>query len=237
MGADSVSGKGTKIAAGAALVAAALVAIFGPKIGKANTSDIATYIVAALAAVNGAIHAPAVKKVVKKAKPTRKPQPPAPFSMYDTITVQSVPPRPGAVAGYVGGRWPTYNELVRLFPKAKHLSIAVNASEDAQCLDIENGDATPVQAPAWCRRQHARGVARPCVYASVSLMPAVLYALAQDGIHRSQVRVWTAHYTNKPHLCSQACWPSLKTVADATQYTDRALSRNLDESYCAGNFL
>lgn len=225
-----------KIAAGTGLVAAVLITLFGPKIGHTDTQTIAGYVVAALAAINGAIHAPAAKKAVKKV-PARKPKAPKPFSMYDSIEVSTIPNRPGAVAGYVGGRWPTFPELQRRFPRAKHLAIAINAGEDAECLDIENGDATPAEAPAWCRRQHERGIARPCVYASVSQMPAVLSALKAAGIGRSMVRVWTAHYTGRPHLCGQACWHELTTVADATQYTDRALSRNLDESYCSGSFL
>src|SRR5437868_9043930 len=48
---------------------------------------------------------------------------PSDFTMYDTITINSVPnwipSRPFAVAGYVGGFWPTYNALVKRFPKAK----------------------------------------------------------------------------------------------------------------------
>src|SRR5271166_5198896 len=46
--------------------------------------------------------------------------------MYDTITLNTVPLNPQAVAGYVGGNWPTFALLQRLFPRAKHLSIAVN---------------------------------------------------------------------------------------------------------------
>jgi hypothetical protein len=140
------------------------------------------------------------------------------------------------VAGYVGGRWPTYVPLVHAHPHAHHLAIAVSASEDAECLDVEAGDARPDQAPAWVRRQQARGVHRPVLYASVSAMPAVLSALSTAGIPRDAVRLWTAHYTGRPHICTPACGFGFGTTGDATQWTDRALGRNLDESLCSDSF-
>jgi hypothetical protein len=60
-------------------------------------------------------------------------------------SASAIPKTAEAVAGYVGGHWPTYNQLVKDFPHAHKLSIAVFASEDADCLDIEKGDATPDQ--------------------------------------------------------------------------------------------
>lgn len=225
-----------KAAVPVAAIAAVLVAVLGPGAAHGvSASEVARYVAAVLTGATAVIHAP---KVAKKVAPRhgKRRAPPA-FSMFDTIDPSLIPPRPQAVAGYVGGYWPTYSTLLRDFPHAKHLSIAVNAGEDAECLDVENGDATPAQAPAWCRRQRARGVSRPVIYASVATMPAVLGGLAADGITRGMVRVWTAHYTGRQHLCSQACWPTLHTVADATQFTDRALGRNLDESWCSGTFL
>jgi hypothetical protein len=231
-----VSAEKAKVAAPAATLAAALIAVFGRRIGTVDTSTVATYLVAALGALTAAVHAPTIKKAAGQL-PRRQARPAKPFTMYDSVTVSEIPSRPQAVAGYVGGAWPTYDELEPRFPRAKRLSIAINAGENAECLDIENGDAHPADAPNWCRHQHSRGVERPCVYSSVSLMPTVLRELAAAGITRGMVRVWTAHYTGRPHRCTQACDPAFRTVADATQYTDRALERNLDASLCAGNFL
>ena len=156
--------------------------------------------------------------------------------MYDTITLETMPAAPEAVAGYVGGHWPTYEPLVWKFPHAKHLSIAVNAGEDATCLDVERGDADPVQAPAWVKRQQARGVVRPVVYCSVSTAATLLGGLASEGVGREAIRLWTAHYTDKPHLCTAACGGGFAGTADATQFTCRALGRNLDESVCSDAF-
>lgn len=158
----------------------------------------------------------------------------APFAMFDSVDGAAViPTDAAAVAGYVGGQWPNYQALVHAFPHAKHLSVAVNASEDADCLDVESGDATAAQAPAWIARQVKRGVKLPVVYTSVSNVAALLSA----GVKRDGIRLWTAHYTNTAHICSPACGNGMTTTADATQWTDNALGRNLDESLCNGSFL
>jgi hypothetical protein len=220
----------TKIAAPTAAVAAVLVAIFGPKIGTVSTSSIATYLALFLGGIAGAVHAPAVKKTVVKTLPKRKPRPikhPGPVAMYDAVDVSQIPANAEAVAGYVGGSWPTFAELASRFRHAHRFSIAVNAGEDAACLDIENGDATPDQAPAWAKRQLARGQHRPCLYASASQMPAVWAAIARAGIHRQEVRLWVADWTYQPHI---------PAGYDACQWTDKALGRNLDESLCTAGF-
>lgn len=149
------------------------------------------------------------------------------LTMWDAIDVSQIPANPPAVAGYVGGAWPNFATLVSRFPKAQHLSIAVNSGEDAECLDIENGDAVPGDAPAWFARQKARGVTRPCFYANTSTMPAVLANLNGAKINRADYRVWTAHFTGVAHI---------EPGSDATQWTDAALGRNLDCSECVANF-
>ena len=162
-------------------------------------------------------------------KPKPKPSPPQPHNvtMYDAVEVTQIPKTAEAVAGYTAGNWPTYNELLKQFPKAHHVSIAIAAKYDAQCLDIEAGDATPADAPSWVRRQHARNVKRPILYASLSVMPDVKQALFKDHIKRSEFRLWVAHYTYKPHI---------EPGYDATQWTDKALGRNLDCSLCSPSF-
>lgn len=166
----------------------------------------------------------------------RRVEVPQPVVMYDSVDVTQIPSDAKAVAGYVGGHWPTFPTLARTFPHAHRLSIAVNASQDAECLDIETGDAVPGDAPAWVRRQHARGIKKPVVYASVDEMPAVLYRLAIEGIRRNEFRVWTAHYTFKEHRCTSGCNVSFRDTADATQFTDRAKGKNLDASICSPTF-
>lgn len=157
-------------------------------------------------------------------------------TMYDSIDISQIPADAKAVAGYVGGKWPTFWKLAQRWPKANRVSVAVFASEDAECLDVELGDATVSQAPAWVRRQQKRGIIRPIVYTSADNAPALLKALAAAGIRRSEIRLWTAHYTNRVHLCGASCCSGLWTTADATQWWDRAYGRNLDVSICSPSF-
>jgi len=156
--------------------------------------------------------------------------------MFDSVDVPEIPANAEAVAGYTSGLFPTFPVLQQQFQNAKRLSIAVTSSNDAECLDVEPGDAEPRDAPAWVRRQKERGVRKPVVYASLSTMPTILSVLAQNGISRGEVRLWSAHYTHHAHICSPACGFGFQTRADATQWTDEAMGRNLDQSLCDGSF-
>ena len=153
------------------------------------------------------------------------------ITMYDTTTPGAVgrlaSTSSDAVAGYVDGRYKDLAELVRLYPNHRHLSIAVTADHDADCLDIENGDATPAQAPGWVIRQHARGVPRPVLYANLSTMPVVVLRLEQAGIPRKSVRLWMAHFDQ------HAVIPD---GFDAHQYSDTFQGRNVDVSVCLEDF-
>lgn len=156
------------------------------------------------------------------------------YVMFDSVDLAEIPRSAPAVAGYTSGAWPTFNSIVTRWPHAHHLSIAVSASHDAECLDIEKGDATPDQAPEWFRRQRARGEVKPVFYASQSQIAAVIAALDGAGIGRDSYRLWSAHYTRTPHICGPS--EGVSWTADATQWTDRALGRNLDESLCVDDF-
>jgi hypothetical protein len=156
--------------------------------------------------------------------------------MYDSVDLDQIPADAPAVAGYVAGRFHTFPELVQRFPHAERLSIAVASTQDADCLDIEPGDSRPELAPAWVKRQHARGVKRPVVYASQSDMTAVVAALTKAGITRDTYRIWSAHFLLRPHICSPAACGARGFTADATQWTNRALGRNLDQSLLVPGF-
>jgi len=159
------------------------------------------------------------------------------FRMFDSIELDEFPNDPEAVAGYVNGYWPTFNALLKEFPKAKHLSIAVTSSANAECLDVEPGDATPADAPGWLKRQKDRGVDKPVIYVMLSQAQALVDLLDRAGYDRSEYRLWIAHYAYEPHLCDSRCGFGLKTKADATQFTDKSGGRNLDESLCRAGFL
>ena len=184
----------------------------------------------------------------KKKKPTPKPIPspaPAPkpgpvqLFMYDDVNVSLIPKDAQAVAGYVGGRWPTYDKIVNGWPNAKHLSIAVTASQNARCLDVETGDALISQAPAWVKRQKARGEKLPVLYTAVSWGQKLVDACTHAGlVYGKDYLWWSAHYNPAlgKHFCGPKCGFGLKVTAHATQFTDKALGRSLDESICSVRF-
>lgn len=147
--------------------------------------------------------------------------------------------KPHALAGYTSGNWPTLQAATQLAERhgIRVLSVAVNSAHDAMCLDIETGDATPAEAPAWVRRQHARGVKRPVLYSSASVMGAVRAVIREAGIQRDAVRLWSAHYTGQPHICgpSSCAYPGCPPC-DATQWLDSLAGHNIDQSVLADDF-
>lgn len=150
------------------------------------------------------------------------------YTGYDDVNLSLVPSNAQVVAGYVGGMWPTYDKMVRQFPHAAHVSIAVNASElthngkPVNCLDIEPGDAVPAQARAWDLAEIRLGEKHPCDYTMGSWMPALKAAVR--GI---PAVLWLAAYDGNPGLEGFA----------AHQWTDRALGRSLDADTFSSTFL
>lgn len=154
-------------------------------------------------------------------------------TMYDSIDLSQFPSNPEAVAGYVGGRWPTYNDLVKKFPNAHHLSVAVTAQQRARCLDIEPGDASVAQALGWFRNMADRTHGKPVFYTSASNVANLIGTMTASRVSRNDYLIWSAHYTFKEHICGHGCgYPQV----DATQWTDKAQGRNLDQSLCSPQF-
>jgi len=160
--------------------------------------------------------------------------------MYDTALNNQYPPGAAAYAAYVDGSvgdQPNYAYIVATFPTAQHLSIALFSSDNADALDVEPGAASPSDIPAWYDRQRARGIQRPCVYASASAMnDTILAVLSGAGIARGAVRLWSAHYTNTAHICGPGTCGALSENADGTQWTPTAHGLVLDQSLLLGNF-
>jgi hypothetical protein len=156
------------------------------------------------------------------------------LTMYDAVVLSNIPDDAEAVAGYVDGRWPTFQSLSSRWPHAHRLSIATSPASRADALDVEQGDARLEEVPDWVLANSTAGRPRPVLYASVSAMQAVVDELLGAGIPRNHFRLWTAHYTGTPHLCGPRCGLGFRDSAGATQYTDRALGRSLDASLVGG---
>jgi hypothetical protein len=136
--------------------------------------------------------------------------------MFDGIYPDQVPDGADIYAGYVGGNWPDFTGLQVAHPGKLHVSIAVNASEQARVLDVETGDATPAEAPGWAARQRAAGNPYPVIYCNTSTWPAVQAAFAEQGVPAPLY--WVAAYLNQvPNL---AALPAIPAGAIALQCYD-----------------
>lgn len=147
--------------------------------------------------------------------------------MYDSIDLDQIPADAQAVAGYVNGSWPTYNEVVKRWPKAHHISISLDPMFTADILDIENGAATPGEFPDWFSRMVKLGRWRPGTYSTLSNLTVVRSLMAQARLPLQGMRQWAADWTYVPHI-PEGC--------GACQWTNKALQRNLDESLCDVSF-
>jgi len=137
-----------------------------------------------------------------------------------------------ALAGYVGGHWPTYAPEVAAYPKlaAAHrvCSYAVNVDEDAELGDCEAGDMTIDElVNIWLPRQIKRGVWRPGVYANQNRWSneGLLAKLAHYG---PLIRRIVAHYDYKEEAPPAGY--------DCKQFSDHWQGRNIDANTCLESF-
>jgi hypothetical protein len=162
------------------------------------------------------------------------------ITMYDTAFNDQYPAGAAAYAAYVDGsvgNQPNYAYIVRAFPKAEHLAIALFAANNADVLDVEAGASVPSDIPGWYARQVARGIKRPVIYASASAMNSdILPVLAQAGIALAETRLWTAHYGEGEHICGPGSCDALSVNADGTQWTSSAGGLVLDQSLLLDDF-
>ena len=161
--------------------------------------------------------------------------------MYDSVTVSQLPDGGFGYAGYVDGSFANFGELAKKFPLAHLLPITVtgDVSAHAVAVDDETGDANNPKATAFIKAKLAAKVWRPCAYTQASNLLALESYLS--GIPRSSYRLWSAHYTGVPHLCSRlVCGYGGDTQVDATQFASApynyTLGRNIDISVLARNF-
>lgn len=142
-------------------------------------------------------------------------------TLYDSTNWSAIPTTAQMVAGYVppsGFAWP--QSAWNRFPNSIHVRITPQVSTTGvgvQVLDVEQGDATPAQAPGWVARQRSLGQ-DPTVYCSASLWPTVQRAFAAAGVPHPCY--WIAAYPGGgPTL------PTLNGItAVAHQYADPATS-------------
>jgi hypothetical protein len=119
----------------------------------------------------------------------------------------------GFEAGYDDGRYANWAQVVARYGAEAVLDITVNPADDeGNCLDIENGDARPADAPGWTARARARGVKVVWNYLSLDNWQPVLAAYHWQRLPLPD-RWWIADYTGRPHFPTFG-----NLVASACQY-------------------
>jgi peptidoglycan hydrolase-like protein with peptidoglycan-binding domain len=143
----------------------------------------------------------------------------------DSVAVSGMPAGLAVYAGYNSGHFDNWSALVawaaRNGPGAHLVSITPAVTSGSWCLDVEPGDATPAQTPAFYRLGSAghAGHSKPIFYTSAGDSQAVINALSAAGIPRADYYLWSAHWIGL-HICSPSgCgYPQ----ADATQYSSNS---------------
>lgn len=136
-----------------------------------------------------------------------------PRIMYDSTNLYDIPRTAQAIAYYVDGAYAAPQAAIDWHGAPVKVGITVTGGTlAAQVCDMENGDLTPAQAADWIKRKIAAGQ-HPTAYFSVSRWPALDAARKALGIPDGSFSVWTADWTGKPHLTTNAA---------ATQYADPA---------------
>lgn len=134
-------------------------------------------------------------------------------TMYDSVSAASIPADATMVAGYLNGAYAWSSEDWARFPHAVHVTVTVNTSAAADVLDVENGDASPAEAPGWIAT-HPGG----SIYCDSSTWPAVKAAFGG----RPLPPFWIADYNGDAS--------TIPTGAVAAQYEDAG---PYDLSVCA----
>lgn len=152
------------------------------------------------------------------------------YIMFDDVNLDLIPADAEVIGVYIDGRYKDLAAAKARFPKAKFVTIAISANDDADVLDVEPGNAGIADIYRWLKRQLGRGVWRPAVYISVGSLDKMMLTMNANGFLRSQYRIWSAHYGAGEHICGPSTCRLTREPCDWTQWTDWANGKSLDES-------
>lgn len=103
--------------------------------------------------------------------------------MADSINPLDCPPGFDLYGGYDDGAWPDAAAIAARFPGKTVIRFTVNpADNEGDCIDVENGDANPQQAPGWIVRRRQAGHGGPLVYCSEAVWPTVRACFNQQDV-------------------------------------------------------
>lgn len=162
--------------------------------------------------------------------------------MQDAVYTPSLSSAYSAFGGYLDGRYPTAAYVLSRFPNAHHLFYTTGLGP-AEGIDVEPGNAGWDQGfntvAAWIKWRRSVGVVKPVVYLPASSVVEMILVLAGNGVPRSNYRLFPAHWTGEPHICSSQDIPSsFAWEADATQFEGNIGGAifGYDLSLCADDF-
>lgn len=136
-------------------------------------------------------------------------------TMYDSIDANSLPDDTQLCAGYINGKYQSYYGMVTRFGVSKVRSITTSAHNPdgsyvvADILDVENGDASPIEAPDWAISMRELDRDPTCYCSRLGTWPNTQKIFSLRGL--SAPNYWIADYTHSPHLVPGSV---------ATQWTD-----------------
>ena len=130
---------------------------------------------------------------------------------YDSVTADAMPDNGDFYCFYSTGSFANGTAVKADHPDKKYIGITPTISDiaGADCLDIENGDATPADAPTFVKNADPSSLNLPMLYASESNVAAVISACTAAGIARDKYYIF------------QALWNGVAAVpagVDAAQY-------------------
>ena len=138
-------------------------------------------------------------------------------------------------AAYGNGSYENYNAARKAYPRLRCLEIDVWGQGIGNTGDFEPGDMALDHAGRWAAGRIAAGVWRPVIYFSIGSWDPIAASLKAAGVSRSDIRIWSAHYTGREHLCTSACQGTFTGTADATQWGSPKPKNTLPPAYASRN--
>lgn len=161
--------------------------------------------------------------------PAQMPQP-THVTVIDSTSIEAIPDTARRIAAYIDGEYANVQTAHTERPDAEVIAITVLGNPYAQVADLEAGALTVTQVRDWLRRARHTGQQRPCIYVEVSRLVSVVDQLWRLGEPRSNYRLWSAHWTTDPHICSAACGIGDYEPPGMTQYESNYRESRIDLS-------
>jgi hypothetical protein len=121
---------------------------------------------------------------------------------YDSVSASGMPDDGAFYCFYSAGAFANGTAVKADHPSKLYLGITPTLSNvaGADCLDIENGDATPADAPSFVKSAQPPNLNLPALYASESNIAAINSACSAAGISRDKYYLFQADWNDADSL-------------------------------------